>query len=64
MSEDSEEFDDLFEQYNINEIIIKRGASATRYYGQNQYYEIDTFEMNVIDTVGVAMDFRPIFLQK
>lgn len=62
LSEHSEEFNDLFEQYNINEIIIKRGASATRYYGQNQYYEIDTFEMNVIDTVGAGDGFSAAYI--
>jgi 2-dehydro-3-deoxygluconokinase len=57
-----EDIKDLFQRFHLKEIIVKRGELPTKYYAKNEYFEVDTFPVKVIDTVGAGDGFTAGYL--
>lgn len=62
ISEHFETLDDLFYNYDLKEIIVKHGNKPTQYFTPEKSFEVDTFPLNPMDTVGAGDGFTSGYL--
>ena len=54
----------LQEKFNINEVIVTKGAEGASYYTKSESYSFPAFEVKVKDTCGSGDSFLAAFLSK